>query len=78
MKIEVNEMKSNKWMIINKISFFLKDKWKIFIWTDNEIGGKGARIMSEGLESNSTLTEINMKRDEIWSKMKSIIKKIKS
>ena len=34
------------------------------IWTDNDIGVEGARMISEGLKCNSTLTELNMESDE--------------
>ena len=34
------------------------------IWTDNEIGDEGARMISEGLKINSTLTKLNLESDE--------------
>ena len=41
-------------------------KWK----TDNSIGESGARMISESLKTNSTLTELRLGGDEEWSKMK--------
>ena len=34
------------------------------LWTDNRIGAEGARMISEGLKINSTLTELNLYGDE--------------
>ena len=34
------------------------------MWTDNNIGDEGARMISEGLKCNSTLTELNLSCDE--------------
>jgi len=34
------------------------------IWTDNKIGDEGARMISEGLKRNSTLTILNLAGDE--------------
>ena len=33
-------------------------------WTGNCNGAEGARMISEGLKSNSTLTELNLECDE--------------
>ena len=33
------------------------DKW---IWTDNNIGEEGARMISEALKINSSLTDLNL------------------
>ena len=39
-------------------------------WTDNNIGDEGARMISESLKTNTTLTELNLKCDEIeWNEM---------
>ena len=40
-------------------------KW---IWTDNKFGDEGARMISEALKSNSTLTTLDLSCDENWSK----------
>ena len=37
-----------------------------WIWTVNKIGVEGARMLSEGLKSNSTLTELNLQGDDNW------------
>ena len=34
------------------------------IWTGNNIGDEGARMISEGLKCNSTLTKLNLRSDE--------------
>ena len=34
------------------------------IWTDNYILAEGARMVSEALKSNSTLTELDLRWDE--------------
>ena len=41
-------------------------KWndKNEIWTDNNIGDEGARMISESLKTNSTLTELNLGGDD--------------
>ena len=46
-------------------------KWRI--WTANKIGESGARMISEALKTNTTLTELGLSCDEKWSKMKWII-----
>ena len=46
-------------------------KW--IIWTDNNIGDEGARMISESLKTNTTLTTLYLGGDEKWSKMKWII-----
>ena len=43
---------------------------KRIIWTDNDIGESGARMISESLKTNTTLTKLDLWRDEKWSKMK--------
>ena len=35
------------------------------IWTDNNIGADGARMISEALKINSTLTELNLRCDNL-------------
>ena len=50
-------------------------KWKI--WTGNNIGESGARMISESLKTNTTLTKLNLSCDEKWNKMKWIITIIK-
>ena len=40
-------------------------KW---IWTEYEIGDSGAKMISEALKINSTLTQLNLGGDENWSK----------
>ena len=50
------------------------------IWTENNIGESGARMISESLITNTTLTKLGLRSDEKWSKMKwmiIIIKKTK-
>ena len=42
----------------------------ITIWTVNNIGVKGARMISESLKTNTTLTELNLYSDEIEVKKK--------
>ena len=37
-------------------------KWKI--WTDNNIGESGARMISESLKTNTTLTKLSLSGDE--------------
>ena len=43
------------------------------IWTVNNIGESGARMISESLKTNTTLTVLYLCGDEKWSKMKWII-----
>ena len=38
----------------------------IYIWTGNNIGEEGARMISEALKINTTLTELDLHCDEIW------------
>ena len=42
-------------------------KWndKNEIWTVNNIGDEGARMISESLKTNTTLTELNLEWDKI-------------
>ena len=35
------------------------------IWTDNKIGDEGARMISESLKTNTTLTNLDLYGDEI-------------
>ena len=35
------------------------------IWTDNKIGDEGARMISESLKSNKTLTKLDLQCDEM-------------
>ena len=37
-------------------------KWKI--WTDNDIGSSGARMISESLKTNTTLTKLYLEGDK--------------
>jgi len=37
-------------------------------WTGNEIGDEGASKISESLKINTTLTELDLRRDEIINK----------
>ena len=40
------------------------------IWTGNHIGESGARMISESLKTNTTLTELNLGSDENeWNEM---------
>ena len=40
----------------------LKDTWK-FIWTVSKTGDEGARILSEMLKTNTTLTKLDLTCD---------------
>ena len=44
------------------------EKWNDNNWkrADNNIGVEGARMLSEGLKSNSTLTELHLECDDNW------------
>ena len=58
----------------------IKDNDKMKKWTDNNIGDEGARMISESLKTNTTLTKLNLSGNEKWSKMiwmVTIIKKTK-
>ena len=33
-------------------------------WTDNNIGAEGAKMISESLKTNTTLTELNLRGDD--------------
>jgi len=57
--INDNENTEERWQMI---------KWKI--WTGNNIGESGTRMISESLKTNTTLTVLNLSCDEKWSKMK--------
>ncbi len=35
-------------------------------WTANKIGVEGAKIMSEGLKSNSSLTKLNLSGENVF------------
>ena len=37
-----------------------------WIWTDNNIGEEGAKMISESLKINTTLTTLNLGCDEIY------------
>jgi len=50
-------------------------KW--IIWTGNNIGDSGARVISESLKTNTTLTKLSLWGDEIEVKWKQIIENIK-
>ena len=41
---------------------------KYIIWTDNKIGDKGAKMISESLKINTTLTILYLGSDENWRK----------
>ena len=44
-------------------------KW-LLIWTENNIGESGARMISESLKTNTTLTKLDLRCDEIeWNEM---------
>ena len=45
-----------------------REKWNDnnWIWTDNEIRDEGAKMLSEVLKSNSTLTTLNLGCDDNW------------
>ena len=40
------------------------------MWTVNKIGDEGARMISESLKTNTTLTELNLSNDEYNENMK--------
>ena len=42
-----------------------KWKYKIEKWTGANIGDEGARMISEALKTNTTLTRLNLGRDEM-------------
>ena len=44
-----------------KVNRIINDKCT---WTVNDLGGEGARMISEGLKCNSTLTKLNLYSDE--------------
>ena len=46
------------------------DNDKMETWTASNIGESGARMISESLKSNTTLTELDLDSDEKWSKTK--------
>ena len=51
---------SNEYKMRNKTEW---SKWRVK-WTGNNIGAEGARMISEGLKSNSTLTTLYLSGDE--------------
>ena len=51
----------------------INDNDKMKIWTGNNIGDEGARMISESLKTNSTLTELYLYGDVKWSRVKNII-----
>ena len=42
----------------------LNDNDSMKIWTDNNIGESGARMISESLKNNTTLTKLDLWGDE--------------
>ena len=65
--IERKEIERTKWykMIQND------NNW--IIWTANNIGAEGARMISEALKINTRLTELDLwgdEKEERWLKMK--------
>ena len=46
---------------------------KMKIWTGNNIGESGAKMISESLKTNTSLTTLYLSGDEKWSKMKWVI-----
>jgi len=57
----------------------INDNDKMKLWTANKIGDSGARMISESMKTNTTLTSLDLRCDEKWSRMKwiMIIKKTK-
>ena len=51
-----------KWIKKKKNKEMINDKWTV-----NEIGAEGARMISETLKTNTTLTELNLICDENWN-----------
>ena len=51
----------------------MKWKWQL-IWTGDDIGDSGARMISESLKTNTTLTTLYLEGDEIEVKWKQRIK----
>ena len=47
----------------------------VWIWTENNIGDEGARMISESLKSNTTLKELGLQSDEM-NNGKKFIKKM--
>ena len=54
---------------MNCMTWQREKKGKI-IWTDNNIGESGARMISEALKSNRTLIELHLEGDENWRSLK--------
>ena len=76
----MKEWNERIWMImkIQKREIgMINDNDKMKKWTDECIGDEGARMISESLKTNTTLTTLGLSSDEKWSKMKWIIKIIK-
>ena len=47
------------------------DNW---IWTGNNVGDEGAEKISEALQTNKTLTSLNLSRDDILKKEVKVLK----
>ena len=60
-----------KWFFENRnltdYTYLFNDKWT---WTANGIGAEGARMISEALKINPTLTALNLSCDEKKKKWK--------
>ena len=63
----------NEWK--NEIDRNDKNDKKWIIWTTNKIGDEGARMISESLKINTTLTKLDLRRDEIVVKWKQAVQK---
>ena len=65
------------WQLSEKRSFKETERnieeWKNSKWAANKIGESGARMISESLKTNTTLTTLYLYGDEKWSIMKWII-----
>ena len=48
----------------------INDNDKMKLWTANKIGDSGARMISESMKTNTTLTSLDLRCDEKWSRMK--------
>ena len=46
-----------------KNKYIMRMKW--WIWTENWIGAEGAMMISEVLKTNTTLTKLDLRSDEI-------------
>ena len=65
-----DEIWKNEWNNNNEMNVkereWIKIEMIINIWTDNKVGNEGARMISEALKINTTLTVLNLESDEIW------------